>query len=188
MSRGRGTGQKGLARKKFGLALRRRRISDLYAQNVKQTDIAKELGISQQTVAKEIKTVLAEVVEDTKVSIYAVREEQIRRLEGYRDDLLNEWHRSKAPAKVTRQEMVVGPNGQPDQSSKRVSIVTHERVADPRFMEKLIAIEQEIAKLRGTYAPTKVSSTDPDGNRTPLIDGNILVINVDARGNQPANS
>lgn len=189
MALGKQGGRKKEARKKFVRAQRQAVVATEYASGKTQAEIGAMVGADQKTISRDLNEMFSAMQTSTALAVQALREKQLVRLEAMRDELWGAWMRSKEPIKTTRQQQING-EVRSGTARKMVSIDTTEQGGDPRIMNALVSVEEMIAKLAGTLAPTKQAATDPNGLPAPpprTATPQVLVITIGAnrRGDGP---
>jgi hypothetical protein len=130
------------------VAQRRAKLVEYRRQKRPYADFYQELGYSSvQAAARDFHRALAESIarQDTAVDVY--REEQLQELEYLAEEIHAEFRRDHFLVSLTTGKIATHPE-------------TGELLRDPapRYAaaDRLLKIADQVAKLRGVYAPTKV--------------------------------
>lgn len=157
----------------------RLRITPLYLQGWNQTEIARELGVDQSTVSRDIKFLLAEWRKQ--------RNGLVDEFEGkyryvYRE-AITAWHRSKEDAVTETSEMIEVPEVSKDAkgnpqvvSSQRMKAQTRRegQSGNPALLAQAQAAIKAIREMFGVDAAEKIEHSGPGGQ--PLF--SEIVVNV----------
>jgi hypothetical protein len=126
---------------------RKRSVELVVTQNLTYAQAADHLGVSNATIAKDLRDALDELTVLTLLPLAQAREVELQRL--------------------ARNDRAILPilYGKGTDGHNMVGAPT--RVAEVKLSahEKLVASSRERAKLTGLYAPVKVAQTDPSGER-----------------------
>jgi len=154
------------------------RVEEMYLRHMKQTEIAKVLGVDQSTVSDDCRAIEEEWKEryakdrdEMKRQAHAGFLLKIRELEA-------EYELSKQPLKKQRQARKVLSDTK-TQEQKQVGatkVITsqEERLGDPRIQTLISGYYDKIVKLWGLNAPEKIAATEVDGS--PIQGGVLTVI------------
>jgi predicted transcriptional regulator len=137
---------------------RRQRVVDLYMQGVAQHVIAERLGISQQTVSRDVREAEATWLADLKGNIDLIKAAHLAKLEHLAATYWDAWERSKkqAVSKTARRHVRTGKDGKPLEGQtegepvETIATMT-DQVGNPAFLAGIERIMQEKAKLFGLY-------------------------------------
>ncbi len=90
------------AKKRAEIAERRRRVAALYTRRINQEDIARQVGVDQSTVSKDIKAMLKEWREGALSDIADVRARELGELDEIERDCALQFAASKDPGWIDR--------------------------------------------------------------------------------------
>lgn len=134
---------------------RRQQVGDLYVKGSTQSQIARELGVSQSTVSVDLKAIRREWRDsrirdfDEAVSI------ELKKLDHLEREAWSGWERSQQPAESTKVTQ--------DGSGKKAEKIVKQQQGDPRFLEQVHRCIVSRRTLLGLDAPTRIAPTSPDG-------------------------
>lgn len=138
------------------------RIWDLRVKKNKTQDaIAKELQTTQKTVSKVLERLNFAYYQAFIHRIDIVKQEQVAQLEIVAQNAWRAWEKSKKKH-VTSTDSVGGESGGFN------SVTTSDQYGDPRFLTVYLKAKEDIRKILGIDAATKVHITTTD-NKTPTI-------------------
>lgn len=139
----------------------REQIAHLRLFHHTQEQIADKLGLSQPTVARELKVIESEWRASALRDMETIKAEELRKLDHYELETLQEWERSKKDyTKKVVEDRPAGPKGG---GGKVARLESGPSMGDPRYLSVLLGIQDRRAKLLGMDAPQKVAPTSPDG-------------------------
>jgi len=148
----------------------RQKIARLRLFGKTQQQIAQDLGLSQPTVARDLKVIEAEWQESAKADIDSIKTRELAKLDFMEAEVIAEWEQSKKDyqKKVVEEQPGTKKTAEGGTiASRKAKIESGGQTGDPRYMTVLLGIQDRRAKLLGTDKPLKVSPTDPDGNELP---------------------
>jgi len=143
------------ARETTSIERRREAVADLYIQGWTQSQIAKQLAVSQSNVCKDIKAIQNRWRESSIRDFDVLRERELKKLDRLEVEAWNAWQRSQKPA----QEATISTDGSTQKTVKKVA----EQTGDPRFLDQISKCIASRRALLGLDAPTKIAPTSPDG-------------------------
>lgn len=138
----------------------REQIAHLRLFHATQEQIAQKLGLSVATVCREIKAIEAEWRANMLRDVEAIKAEELRKLDHYELETLQEWERSK---KDCQKKVMEDSQGGRSGKVRKAKIETTQNFGDPRYMSVLLGIQDRRAKILGLDSPQKVAPTTPDG-------------------------
>lgn len=126
-----------------------------------QDKIAEELGITQSGVAKLLKRLTLRYAESFSEDIETVKAEQVAQLENIAFEAMQAWERSKEAANVVRvKRPLQGTSGEGEQTKE-----ARDQDGDPRYLATAMKAKEDIRKILGADAPTKLQHAgDKDGD------------------------
>jgi len=143
------------------LARDRQLISDLYHDGRIQADIAKETGLSQATVSRDIKALQRDWLKSALIDFDKAKARELSKIDNLERIYRKAWERSCEDAETTTQKMV----GDPKTGRKEMSKTAKGQVGDPRFLQGIQWCIDRRCKILGVDAPTKIAPTDPTGTK-----------------------
>ena len=143
------------------LARDRRRISDLYLQGWLQTDIAKEVGIDQSTVSRDIAFLQEEWQKSSLIDIDAKKAEELAKVDRLEREYWKAWDESCKAEETLRQEGVAIDK---TVTPKKVVKTSKGQAGDPRFLTGIQWCINKRCEIIGIDAPKKLEHTGPDGS------------------------
>jgi len=166
---GRRGGPKKQARKSFKKLKRRREVSRLYSEEVPQNEIAKQLGVNQSTISRDLKFEANVLRAQSAEFLRALRDKQLRELEWAAAENKAAWMKSKDDFTRSKQSSKI------DNDGKRMGPVEAEMVregqtGDPRHMANFLASLKAIADLTGLHVQA--------GPEVPIEPGDTLIVRM----------
>lgn len=143
----------GKGNKKFEILRRRRQIAELYVQRHTQATIADKLGISQATVAADIKRIRREWRVSTLRDFDTACELELQQLDRVEREAWELFERSQKPA----QSAVIGGDGNGTRKSLK------NRDGDLRALDVILKCGTARRALLGLDAPSRIAPVMPDG-------------------------
>jgi predicted transcriptional regulator len=139
----------------------RTRIAALYLSGHTQQEIAKEIGITQQTVSRDIKVLQDEWKERSSQDIETWKAGELAYLQQKRRELEDIWKLSQNRTNTikTKRAVMVGGVVTQQEVSEREEL----ELADTKIGTLLLSISDKIAALTGIEAPRKNEVTGKDG-------------------------
>jgi hypothetical protein len=135
--------------------LDRKRIAEMMLQHCKKIEIAAELGISPQTVTRDLHGMMLEWRREMLSDITMHKAAELERLALLERQLWDAWEGSKGDSRRHQQWVLPGVPSQDEPAPKpillRASLVTENSCGDPRFIKMILEISQERSKLLGLY-------------------------------------
>lgn len=140
----------------------RERIAALRLKAWTQPMIAREVGVSEATVKRELRIIEAEWREAAKEDIATIKARELRKLDDLETEAREQWERSK---KDWQKKVVEDrPNGAKGGGGRFAKVETGGQCGDPRYLAIMVDIGKRRAALLGTDAPQKIAPTNPDGS------------------------
>jgi len=146
------------ARETTQLAERRQRVAELYVKAWSQPAIARQLGISQTTVCRDLQAIRQQWRESSVRDFDAAREHELQKLDLLEREAWAAWQRSQQPVESTRVTQ--------DGSGKKAQKTVEHPVGDPRYLEQIHKCIAGRRALLGLDAPTRIAPTSPDGEQS----------------------
>lgn len=149
----------------------RRVISNLYMKGWLQTDIAKELGISNATISRDLRTLYKQWERSSLVDIDSKKAEELAKIDHLEREYWDAWERSCKDAETIRQEgvaidKVIEP--------KKITKTAAGQAGDPRFLTGVQWCIDRRCKIFGIDAPEK--KDHKISNVKELTDAELLAI------------
>ena len=162
----------------FAIQARRVQVEEMYLRHMKQTEIAKILGVHQSTVSDDCRAVEEEWKERYSEDRDRMKRQVTARYFRKLIELESEYELSKQPRKKQHQEIVVSTDtktGKQTQVGLAKVVTSHDdSLGDPRIQRLILDVHQMIVKLWGLNAPEKIAATEVDGS--PIQGGVLTVI------------
>jgi predicted transcriptional regulator len=134
------------------LARDRRRIADLYLQGWIQADIAKEVGIDQSTVSRDLQHLYGEWQQSALVDIDKAKAEELAKVDRLEREYWQAWEHSCEDAETIRQE------GKKEGVDKIIKTAKGQ-AGDPRFLQGVQWCINKRCEIMGIDAPKKVEQS-----------------------------
>jgi hypothetical protein len=135
------------------IARDRRKIAELYLQGWIQADIAKELGVVQSTISRDLASLHKEWLQAAIVDFDTAKAQEVAKIDHLERIYYRAWERSCEDAETVRQE------GDPKDEKGQPDKVVHTRkgqAGDPRFLQGVQWCIERRCKILGIEAPTKL--------------------------------
>lgn len=133
---------------------RRARVAELYVRGYRQSEIARELGVSQPTIHRDIKAVRAEWLTSSVRDFNEAKEEELKKLDALEQEAWDAWRRSQTERTRTVTEKTEG-----DSSGRIKAQQTKETgYGDPRFLTVVQSCIDKRCKILGVEAPTRIDA------------------------------
>lgn len=148
-------------------AAHRERIAELRLKEWTVPMIARELGVSDATVTRELRSLTEEWREAAKEDIEAIKARELRKLDRIEAEATKAWERSLLDynRKVVSEKGGKPAAGEKAGKDRSATVETGSQNGDPRFLRIILDCQERRAKILGTDAPTKVAPTDPTGTQ-----------------------
>lgn len=142
-------------------------ISALYLRGKRQVDIAAELGVTQQQISYDLKTIQKRWQQKTVVNINEVKQRELARIDELERTYWEAWERSLDERTKTRTERnTVG--GKENQISRdKASIEKETLLGVPAYLAGVERCIELRCKILGVYAPTKNVNVNVDWANVP---------------------
>ena len=131
------------------------RITSLYLRGWRQADIAAELGLTQQQVSYDLRTIQKRWRESTTMNLDEAKQKELSRIDELEREFWSAWESSKAERTKARQES----DGTKDKEGKVVvkksSMEKEQRDGNPAFLQGVLSCIDRRCKLLGLDAPEK---------------------------------
>jgi hypothetical protein len=146
-----------ITRSKSQKLFHKQQITDLHLKGWTHPMIARELGISEATVKRELRILKQEWRESALEDVGYMKQRELRKLDNLEREALEEWERSKGDfsRSIVETQSSTGTRQRTESGGQ---------TGDPRYLTAIIAIHDRRAKLYGLDAPTKTALTNPDGS------------------------
>ena len=136
---------------------------DLRQKMWTQERIAKHLGMSQTGVADLLKRIGADYRKNHLASVEAIKEQQISQLESIADESMQAWEKSKGEhkSKTLRQSISKDSSGKTTKKDNgNIVQSVEDQNGDPRYLTVAMKAKEDIRKIIGADAPTKIINED----------------------------
>lgn len=148
-------------------------IATLYLQGWKQTEIAQELGVSQQQISYDLKTLQSRWAETAARKIDEAKAEELAKIDRLERAYWDKWEESQGRFKsvtVDREQMVIDQDNKVHKGAQRVGVDgkdgeivrrstrIEERIGDPKFLDGVQWCITQRCKILGINAPTKTEN------------------------------
>lgn len=155
------------AHRRTEIADRRLKVSDLYLRGEHQTAIAKELGVDQATISRDLTELRKEWLERSINNIDQKKAIELAKIDKLELEYWDAWVRSgeQFKSKVTKGRGV-GDTGRVVEQI----IKNEDRVGDPRFLDGVMSCIERRCKLLGLDAPTRGEYSGPGGGPLQIED------------------
>ena len=135
----------------------RRRIADLYLQGWLQADIAKDIGVAQSTVSRDLVALHGEWKKSALLDFNEAKAQQLAKIDRLEREYWEAWERSKQGQKRT----TVKGRGEGDEpTTKEKSVTLDEGNGDPRFLQGVQWCIDRRCKILGVDAAQKLDIGD----------------------------
>jgi predicted transcriptional regulator len=137
---------------------RRQQVGEFYVKGSTQSQMARELGVSQSTVSADLKAIRGEW-RDSRIRDFdeAVAVE-LKKIDHLEREAWSGWERSQQPAESTKVTQ--------DGSGKKAEKIVKQQQGDPRYLEQVHRCIAARRTLLGLDAPTRIAPTSPDGRES----------------------
>lgn len=151
-------------RSEFSASDRRVLVAELYLKGKFQSQIAAQVGVTQQQVSADLKTVRAAWLQAGIRDFDAIKSEQLAKLDHLETVAWDAWERSKTDAvkQTTKRKSEPAKDNQPSVVSDEAGIIREAQVGDDRFLARVESVIDKRCKIFGLYAPTKLDINDLD--------------------------
>jgi len=132
-------------------------ITGLYLRGVSQSEIAAQLGVTQQQVSYDLKVVQRRWAEKTVINLDAAKQKELARIDLLEREYWQAWERSKGERSKARQETAgMDKQGRP---IVRRSVAEKEKlIGNPAYLTGVQWCISERCKLLGIYGAVKVDA------------------------------
>jgi len=177
----------GVRRNPAAISRDRRRIAKMYLRGELQADIAKDTGLTESMVSRDLKALQDEWRASSLIDIDEAKAKELARIDELERTYWQAWARSQEDAEIERTKVTDGlKEGKRYEAGKE----TKGQVGDPRFLQGVQWCIERRCKVIGIDAPTKQEIRLPDGVEQRVIfeekanwrGGNSLPSAGDAQG------
>ena len=147
------------------LRAREQRAVSLAVQGWTQSDIARDLRVSQAAVSKILARADARALPELVERVERQKVRQTQRLEHLFTELMRAWEHSKADATRRRQRKSESARGTKGGATTMSEVVIEAQYGDPRYIEETRKVLADLRKLWGVDAPQRL---DVRASRSPL--------------------
>lgn len=131
-------------------AERRQHVAHLYIQGAYQADIARQLGVTQQQISKDLRTLQAQWRGSALRDFDEAKGLELQRIDAIEREAWQAWERSKQPREVTLTEQSEG-----EKVSRKASVRREGQAGDPRFLERIQKCIEQRCDILGLNAPKR---------------------------------
>ena len=143
-------------------AERRQHVAKLYLQGKYQAEIARQLGVSQQQISKDLRMLHRQWRASAMRDFDARQEQELAKIDLLERTAWEAWERSLHPRELTLTEHTEGGDV-PDEHGKvhpkspirRASVRRENQVGDPRFLERIDKCIERRCAILGLEAPKR---------------------------------
>jgi DNA-binding MarR family transcriptional regulator len=173
-------------------AIARQREIEAWAmrcEGYRQSTIAEKLGVDESTVSKTLARVEDRVLADLTTDVRAYKLRVTSMLWTQYEHLRLLYAQSREPKRSQRMRRRGGllQEGRAEGSEAEIlESKIEEQIGDVAVFREMRATLDQISKLWGLYAPTKVAPTTPDGEALPAGDVTVNVFTDDERARRVA--
>lgn len=132
------------------------RITSLYLRGWRQVDIATELGLSQQQISYDLRTIQERWRKSTAINLDEAKQKELSRIDELEREFWAAWEASKTERTKARQEK--GAKG----VITKASMEKEQRDGNPAFLNGVLSCIDRRCKLLGLDAPEKRQTWNVD--------------------------
>jgi hypothetical protein len=150
--------------KKVQIARRRAQVADLYLRQKSQTEIAAELGVTQQTISLDIKAIQEGWQTSAITSFTEAKFRELARIDTLEREYWASWEASKED-KETHTTEKTAPTERPGVNKGarlKVQVRKQERTGDPRYLNGVQWCIDKRCQIIGLEAPLKQLTFNKD--------------------------
>lgn len=142
------------------------RISELYLKGKWQTEIAEEIGVSQQQISLDIQELQKRWRESGLVNLDEAKQKELSRIDTLERTYWEAWERTLEEKTKTRTEQSTSGKGDKDAGKTAKATIEKETLlGNPAYLSGVQWCISERCKILGIYAPAKVAPTNPEGDK-----------------------
>ena len=134
-------------------------LSSLYLQGFQQSEIGKELGISQAQVSKDLAVVYSRWRESSVINFDAAKQRELERIDEVERAYWQAWRDSRRDSKKTKKLAIRAGTGE----TVRGEEANETRSGNPEYLKGVQWCIEQRCKIIGINAPTKTEVTEIDG-------------------------
>lgn len=138
------------------------RISALYLKGKRQADIAEELGVTQQQVSYDLKTIHKRWRESTTINLDEAKHRELDRIDLLEQTYWEAWERSLDERTKTRTERNTTSGRENQISRDKASIEKETLLGNPAYLAGVERCIELRCKIIGVYAATKNVNVNVD--------------------------
>jgi hypothetical protein len=150
---------------------RREQVAVLYCQGRYQTEIARQLGVTQQQISLDLQILRQKWLASALRDFDAAKAQELQKLDVLEREAWEAWERSKAPREVTLTEQIETealplPNGTlrpPRPVTRKASVRREAGYGDVRFLDQIQKCIQHRSLLLGLVSTTDALSQATTG-------------------------
>jgi len=138
--------------------------AEMYLHGRPQIEIAAALGISLNTVKRDLKLIQAGWLEKAQADFDKKKSQELARIDWLEQEAVGAWFESKKESTVTAVKSLTGDRTQRESSIKKVK-----RTGNPDYLATIQWCIEARCKIFGFYAPIKFSATELDKKIEELL-------------------
>lgn len=123
-------------------------IAELYLKQWRQADIARELGISQATVSRDLLAIQKRWRESSIRDMDELKQQELAKIDALEREYWLAWEASKEDAETATQKQ--------SERGKEVSLQKKGQTGDPRYLAGVERCMEMRAKILGIHAPERI--------------------------------
>lgn len=153
-------------------------LATLYVKRIPQSEIAKQLGVSQGQISQDLKKLLQHWESDQSNKIDQYKREQLERINVIEEEMWKQWELSikdgySETTKSKSGKFVSGKGATITGTAKKEMDEEFWRIMETKgstrgnmeYMKGVMWCVQERSKIWGLYAPKKIAATNPEGDK-----------------------
>jgi len=167
-----------IGEQQFAVLERRTKVSDLYLRGLSQWQIARELGIGQATVSRDLEALRVQWRESSSLAIDTILQRELAKIDLIEAEAWIAWERSKENRERTTKERSSGETS----AKSKVVVVTEGRLPDNEFLKTVQWCISKRCEILGLDAPRKLEhSGEIGGAAMSEADRQALIANIAAK-------
>lgn len=131
---------------------RRQQVASLYLQRKMQSEIARQLGVTQAQISYDLKAVREMWLASSVRAFDAAKAQELAKIDEAERAYWQGWQRSLEPREVSVTEQTQG-----DTTSRKASVRREGQAGDPRFLDGVLKCIERRCGILGLEAPKKFS-------------------------------
>ena len=140
---------------------RRKQVAELYLGGKSQTEIARQFGVSQPLISKDLKIIQKEWLKSMLMDFNMAKSRELARIDHLEREYWDEYRNSKGKH---AKQVIHERNGRSDDDVGQLSIAEREttieeRTGDPRYLEGVRWCIEQRLKIFGVYSQQAVTAS-----------------------------